>query len=321
MKMWKLLIFLIIGLNQSLAQDASNPFELKHRLNTPQKSEIDTPTNEGLQQEQESISAQVDTPYFDDQSMDGHNPFEIKARGRKKAKEEEITIADTPNETPVTTKPKGKGLSSSSLFWFLLFLTLLFAVIINLNRSIILHLLKAWSNLNFSNLLLRDKNSADRLLYTLLAVVFYCSAGLFWGLVMDRFFGIPLTALNLLGYIGGIVAVYIIRHLSLYWLANTFSFSKEAKQYSFTIHIFNILSGVLLLLCNFIIVFSPEKIGTGLIYIVLGILMIQFLYRNIRGLLLSANYIIGDRVHFFLYLCTCEIVPWVLCFVTISRMG
>lgn len=289
----------------------SNPFDLKHRLDNqdlPETKEAESAPNP------EESTTDIESS---EKPVDKDNPFEITGKAS-------VKVDKAPIETPKVVLPKAKKsdrISSNALFWILIFLTLLFAVIINLNRIIISHLLKAWTNLNFSNLLLRDKKGPDQLLYVLLAIIFYFNAGLLLGVALDRFYNIPLTTSRLFIYTGAIIGIYVIRHLSLYWLAQIFSIGKEVRQYSFTIHIFNILNGVLLLIANYIIVFSPENFGNIVLYIVLLVLAIQFLYRNIRGLLLSAKYIVGDRVHFFLYLCTCEIVPWILCFVTISRLG
>ncbi|MDX1683897.1 MAG: DUF4271 domain-containing protein [Saprospiraceae bacterium] len=292
---------ILIGQLEFLAQTTQNPFEMNHRLESSENavSSIDPPGNE--------VAKQVDTS----------NPFEIRSRNKISEPEPTKPIP----EVPVIDVDRGIGLGPNALFWFLIFLTLLFAVIINLNRTIVNNLLKAWGNLNFSNLLLREKKEPDQLLYTLLAILFYSNAGLFIGLILDRFFNYELTLNRLLLYIGGVATVYVVRHVSLMWLANTFSFKKESRQYSFTIHLFNILNGILLLFANYIVVFAPEVVGTTLIYITIILLGLQFIYRNIRGLLLGGKYIVSHRMHFFLYLCTCEIVPWIVCIVTISRMG
>jgi hypothetical protein len=170
-------------------------------------------------------------------------------------------------------------------------------------------------------MLLRDKKSQDQILYSLLAFIFYINAGLFLGLVIERFYGIPLSFKMLYFLILVVFGVYIIRHLTLYYLARVFSIGKEVKQYSFTIHLFNILAGLLLLISNYLVAFSPSSVGVVVTYIVIILLAIQFIYRNIRGLLLGTSYIGSDKLHFFLYLCSCEIAPWVLGYVALIRMA
>lgn len=286
-------------------QSGTNPFEMSHRLDQPEANEELEATSS------EQVAVQIDSS----------NPFEITSKSAAREQAGSGDMLDAVEIPTLEQVPSGKRVSSNTLFWILIFMTLLFAVIINLNRVMINQLLQAWTNLNFSNLLLRDKKGPDQMLYTLLALVFYVNAGIFLGLVIEHFWGIEMTFNILLLSVLGIVIVYAVRHGSLFWLANTFSISKEARQYSFTIHLFNILNGILLLGANYILVFAPTVVGNVILYIVLSLLAIQFIYRNIRGLLLSAKYIGGDRMHFFLYLCTCEIVPWILCFVTVSRMG
>ncbi len=282
---------------------ATNPFELKHRLDQP--SRVVTP----------------DQPIQDAQAPSGdNNPFDIQKGSQiptpSLAQSEEIETSQ------FSTKTLDKDrISDNSIFWILIFLTLLLGVIINLNRSILNNMVKAWSNQNFSNMLLRDKKSQDQILYSLLAFIFYINAGLFIGLTIERFSGVPLSFKMLLLLILLVMGVYLIRHITLYFLASVFSIGKEARQYSFTIHLFNILSGLLLLVSNYLIAFSPSTVGLVMIYIALILLAIQFIYRNIRGLLLGTSYIGSDKLHFFLYLCSCEIAPWVLGYIALIRMA
>ena len=280
-----------------------NPFDLKHRLDQ-------TTTLDALQPTTTEIGAN------DVQD----NPFDIHT-GRHIP-----PVSDTPNVKSealpqANASQYGRRMSDNSIFWILIFLTLLFGVIINLNRSILNNMMKAWSNQNFSNMLLRDKKSQDQILYSLLAFVFYINAGLFIGLVIERFYDVVLSFKMLSFLVGLIVGVYLIRHLTLYFLASVFSIGKEARQYSFTIHLFNILSGLFLLVVNYLIAFSPGTVGAVMIYIAIILLAIQFIYRNIRALLLATSYLGSDKLHFFLYLCSCEIAPWVLGYIAFIRMA
>ena len=297
-------IFLLICTSSLTGQTpVSNPFELKHRLTRTEN--LDSP---------QPRSTQVDSV------ADNNNPFDIQ-KGRRTASVSTAENIIDQNQQPAVAAPDKQRITNNSIFWILIFLTLLFGVIINLNRSILTNLVKAWSNQNFGNMLLRDKKSQDQVLYSLLAFIFYINAGLFIGLALERFSGVVLTFKMFSFLVLIILGVYLIRHLTLYFLASIFSIGKEARQYSFTIHLFNILSGLFLLVVNYLIAFSPSAVGIVMIYIAIILLAIQFIYRNIRALLLGTSYIGSDKLHFFLYLCSCEIAPWVLGYIALTRMA
>lgn len=297
-------IFLLIHTLSLTGQSpVVNPFDLKHRLDPPT-------TLDSLQPATQEVGSQD----VED------NPFDIHKGKRTPAVSSAARVKS--ESLPLTdATPDDRRMSDNSIFWILIFLTLLFGVIINLNRSILNNMVKAWSNQNFSNMLLRDKKSQDQVLYSLLAFIFYINAGLFIGLVLERFYDVVLSFKMLSFLVGFVAGIYLIRHLTLYFLASVFSIGKEARQYSFTIHLFNILSGQFLLVVNYLIAFSPGTVGVVMIYIAVILLAIQFIYRNIRALLLGTSYIGSDKLHFFLYLCSCEIAPWVLGYIALIRMA
>ena len=98
---------------------------------------------------------------------------------------------------------------------------------------------------------------------------------------------------------------------------------RQQNVIEFTIpkRIFNILNGIVLLLANFLIVFAPSGVSLAVIYLIVFVLLVQFIYRNIRGLVLSAGILSNNKIHFFLYLCSCEIAPWVLGYIALTRMA
>jgi hypothetical protein len=293
MKRLSLSILAMLYVISALSQEGTNPFDLKHRLNV-----------------KEEQAANVDTHPLDHKTTAsepiGDNPFDIKAPNQVIKQPEKIvsnTKEDLIKRLPI------KDLSTTSLFWLLIFLTLLLAVIINLNRSILNNLIRAWTNLNFSNLLYRDRKGPDRFLYLLLGILFYFNAGIFISHVANILFDVTLTSKLVFLSILAIILIYAVRHTVLLGLSVIFPITKEINQYSFTIHLFNILNGIVLLIVNYITSFAPAGIAKATVILGLVFILLQFIYRNIRGLLLGAKFIAADRVHFFLYLCTCEIIP------------
>ena len=284
----------------ALSQEAANPFDLRYRLKTDEAVEVGTEPTETLRTEVR-------------QEPSSDNPFDIIRRGQspvlepqKKSEIKSVTVGE--KDQPV------RKVNTTALFWLLIFLTLFLAVIINLNRLILSNLIRAWLNLNFSNLLHRERKGPDRILYFLLGILFYFNAGIFVSHIAHVYFAFPFSARLVVFTILAFMIIYGIRHMVLYLIAHIFSITKEVRQYSFTIHLFNILNGIVLLVLNYIISFAPEGIGKVAIILGIGMFLMQYAYRNIRGLLLCAKYITSDRIHFFLYLCTCEIIPLIIGF-------
>lgn len=283
-----LTFLLVLVLSPFYGQEGGNPFELPERLEEVKKaSPVNTITND--------------------------NPFE-------KVNPQNYSNSETPELPQLPSIQPQVQLQGAGWFWIMLFITLIAAVLINLNRTLLLNLGKAWSNINFGNLLWRDQKDSDQLQYISLGIVFYLNLGIFIILLGEHLLNIPSTWSNLAKVTGIICLVYLVRHAILRLLSVTFSIAKEAGQYSFTINIFNVINGLILLIMNFFIAFGPDALAPILIQIVAGFLIIQFIYRSIRGLLLTAKYIAQDQIHFLLYLCTCEIAPIVVGAVYLSEL-
>lgn len=295
-------LVMLIWVIPSFAQTGgSNPFDLKYRSGEKIVSLPDT------------VQTIIETTI---ESNESQNPFDLKRSGSK------LDVKEEPPQVIIKEVfSDSKGINKNFYFWLLIFLTLLFAVVINLNRGMLPRLLKAWSNLNFSNLLLRDRRSQDRVLYALLALIFYINAAVFIGGLLTQVYAITVDYKLLMMLFIGVVAVYLIRHSCLFFIQWLFTIGKEVGQYSFSIHLFNILSGIVLLLANFLIVFAPSGVSLVVIYLIVFVLFVQFIYRNIRGLVLGAGILSNNKIHFFLYLCSCEIAPWVLGYIALTRMA
>jgi hypothetical protein len=66
---------------------------------------------------------------------------------------------------------------------------------------------------------------------------------------------------------------------------------------------------MVLLPVNIIMVFSPEWLMILLLYLALATIVGLFLIRELRAVMNSLSEISTYPLHFFLYLCACEIMP------------
>lgn len=170
---------------------------------------------------------------------------------------------------------------------------------------------RAFLNGNLLSLLYREKGTILRLPYFLL----YTLAALSFGIMI--FLTTKLTGgeifksdfLSIITCIAGAGAIFALKHLTLSALSYVFPFKKEANLYGFTIAIFNFVIGIALIPFIILIAFAPEDSHTIILYIAIAITAFAYLFRTIRSLIIGNKYLIHNKFHFFMYLCTIEIAP------------
>lgn len=109
-----------------------------------------------------------------------------------------------------------------------------------------------------------------------------------------------------------VVLLTTFKHLVLSFIAFVFPVEREAKLYSFSINIFNIIVGIALIPVNLLIASGPAN--TNKLFIALGfiIIILIYIFRSLRGLLIANRFITFYKFHFLLYICTIEFAPLVL---------
>jgi len=192
------------------------------------------------------------------------------------------------------------------IFWILIASLLILAVVINLKRKSFLNLYRAITNDNYLKLLQREEYNGSSFFFLLLYFLFFLNASLFLYQVLISKFDINGYKVFLFLF-ASLVVLYLVRLLSTFLLQITFPLEKEAKQYNFTIIMFNIIIGLLLIPVNILTAYAP--FGSKMIYVGLGIIAFFYLLRQIRGLFIAARIKGLSYFHFFIYLCTFEVAP------------
>jgi hypothetical protein len=109
--------------------------------------------------------------------------------------------------------------------------------------------------------------------------------------------------------LGVLVALISLKHMGLYLFGKLFLVSKDAVLYNFTIMIYYVVLGIILISFNIIVAFGPESWHNILLNIPLSIFVLFILVRNIMGLRIISGYFGNRLFQTFLYLCTFEIAP------------
>jgi len=166
-----------------------------------------------------------------------------------------------------------------NLPFLLLFISLLIlAFVIGFTKKTITNVIRSTYNENFMKMINKQSNNGKSTAFLMLYSLFFINLALLIFLFVKN--KTTMHSGVLFSYIFlGLILAYLIRHIFLFVLGSVFrDIKKEASQYSFTIEVFNICAGLALLPLNFFISFGSEKLA-------------QFC------------------LHYFLYLCTCEIGP------------
>lgn len=210
-------------------------------------------------------------------------------------------------KTVAKIKSSNKGIGF--IIWIFIFSLLIVAVTINMKRRTFVNLYRAISNDNYLKLIQREETNGKSLFFLLLYTLFYLNMALFIFLIirdkvdMSTF---QLYAILLLA----ILAIYIVRHFVMSFISFIYPFAKENTQHNFTIAMFNVANGFVLLPINLLIAYSPWP----RIAIIIGIIVVIFFYtiRQLRGVFISMRVVHFNLFHFFIYLCTLEIAPIML---------
>ncbi len=278
-------VFLIIA-GFAVGQTNENPFDLAFRLSAPAAGTAAVPAG-----------------------IDG-NPFDLSAPtqpGKKMTAKAGVVKKNVkPRRLPNPTRYPGFLLGA------MLVSLLLLTFFITFFRNLYGRAYQAMLNDNLLNQAYRDRQSGAGQAYMILYSLFFINAGLFLFLLL-RHKKVVLPGethlINLLYCVGAVTAVFLLKHLLLRIVGTIFPIEKEISAYSFTIMIFGIMMSLFLGPANFLIAYAPENFTALLINGTLGILVLFYLLRSLRGVFIANNYLLYYKFHFLLYLCTVEIAP------------
>ncbi|HMT77858.1 MAG TPA: DUF4271 domain-containing protein [Saprospiraceae bacterium] len=243
-----------------------------------------------------------------EESIDHSNPFEIKHVPTNYAIRDTLLVK---KPIPITSK---KTANPNFLFVTISILLLFLTMLVVLNRSLLANIYRAILSDTFLKSVYRFQNNSQTLSYGLFYLFFILNAGLFLFLLLkqlkvDYFSSDPILFFVCVGIIA---AVYLVRHLVLKIIGVIFPVTKEVGYFNFTILAFNIFLGIALLPINGLISFSGDYIATLCLYIGVIIFVILYSIRQLRGMLLAANFLTYQKFHFIIYLCTVEIAPVII---------
>lgn len=197
----------------------------------------------------------------------------------------------------------------------LLFLYTLFVWMYVSNFKKLSQLIKRFYINRYSNQLSRDELSIGNRVSVFLSVFFVLTLTLFVSRVIP-YYGFHLFTTNgpVLVIITAIIiiAVYIVKFAFIKLLGYIFEIQKEANEYMMTVFLFGNILGLFMLPIVICLTFVKQVSPTVFIYAGIGIVSIFICIRIIRGIILGFNSSGISKLYLFMYLCTLEILPFII---------
>lgn len=308
MKRW-MILWVFIGACVGLtAQQGNNPFEIVPNLPAEvreanaQEAEAAKGTNNPFE-----IVPQLNEPAQEAKDIDSNNPFEVN-----QAKKTTLTPRPKPAPAPRTTLQQEDLKTQTDKFLFIAVLSLLgfLTFCITLFRGAVKKVYEAFLNDNLLRLLQRENAGIAKLPYQILYLLFFITIGLLIYLLVNRQGYYPENPAGfLMSCIAGVAVFFLAKHLILKVLATVFPIQKEVHIYSFSVLVFSIVLGILLIPVVAIIAFASPGFATMAVYFAYFLIVGILLYRALRGLLVSTRFFSFNKFHFLLYICTVEVAP------------
>lgn len=290
----------------------SNPFDVSHTKKDTsivpvQKDNTTSNVFDVVRSEKDNTVAVQDSPTSD---VKKSNPFDVSHIPLRASKlKKEATALNVTSSTKNSTSPS----SNTFVFWLTLLSGILLAVVINTNRRLIPKIARSIPNENILKSSQREERGGLSVPFIILYASFFINAAIFVYLLIKQMGHLPSSGFVFYLYLlGGIVGVYLIKHLLLRCLGWIYPISERANLYSYSISTFNAFLGIIIIPFNLLIAFGPPSITMTSLYIVGGIIIILLILRSLRGLAIGIRYVQSNLFHFLLYLCAFEIVPIVL---------
>ncbi len=273
-------VYLLLSASGVVAQDSLNPFDLIPRLPDSLKEELASRPDSSAP---EARSIPVPAPAI--------------PRAEEEPSEGQSLFGDP-------------GLRRLKLGVTLLILVVL-AFMVTVLRTLIRKSIGAFLYANMANQVYRDHEGRGFGPFITLYSLFFLNAGVFL-FFLTRYFQIEFTSntlTQLLYCIGGVTALFLLKHLVLSLIGFIFPVHAEIRRYHFIIIVFGIALGIFLVPVNILLAYAPEGLIPVLIYFSLGLMGLAYLYRQFRALLVAGKVLLANLFHFLLYICTVEIAP------------
>lgn len=200
------------------------------------------------------------------------------------------------------------------VFYSVIGLLLLFALLRNSFRRYVNDLFKTYFRINVSHRQIKEQVVQNSLPSLLFNIFFALSAGLFLGLIFHHYnWAREVNVLLLSAYCAlGLAAIYTIKFLTLKFLGWILQASEPANTYIFIVFTTNKIIGIVVLPFLVVLAFTYGNIYLAAISLSLFVVIALFLYRYFLSYVSINRSLRINFLHFLLYLAAFEVVPLLL---------
>ena len=162
---------------------------------------------------------------------------------------------------------------------------------------------------------IRQKQTREQLQQNNLAslfsnILFILNASIFVSLLAIKNAWVDLSLYTCIAYTAvGLTALYLFKFLFLWLSGWLFSQGEAIGNYSFIVFLTNKVMGVFLIPAILLLSFSPVSVQDFAYNSALIVISILFVYRYLISFSIVRASLKVSAFHFFLYLCTCEVLP------------
>jgi hypothetical protein len=162
---------------------------------------------------------------------------------------------------------------------------------------------------------IRQKQTREQLQQNNLAslfsnILFILNASIFVSLIAVKNAWVDLSLYSCMAYSAiGFTGLYLFKFLFLWFTGWLFSQREAIGNYSFIVFLTNKAMGVFLIPAILLLAFSPLSVQDFAYNSALIIISILFVYRYLISFSIVRASLKVSAFHFFLYLCTCEVLP------------
>jgi hypothetical protein len=209
------------------------------------------------------------------------------------------------DDTPTVLDARGRTLGIHVMLLLVMALCWIFF------RNLLARCYRALFSEGLFSQLYRERSGGKLSQFILPYLLFFAAAGFFVYLAGQTFEAFPSDQPweYWKNFSLAILAFFVGKHLLLTLIGWLFPIQVELKQYSFLIMAFGIMTGMLLIPVNLLLSYAPVETTKAILYVSLSLLIILYLLRSIRGMLLSNRLLSNGPLHFLLYICAVEIAP------------
>lgn len=161
----------------------------------------------------------------------------------------------------------------------------------------------------------RQKQTREQLQQNNLAalfsnILFILNASIFVSLIAVKNAWVDLSLYNCMAYSAiAFTGLYLFKFLFLWFSGWLFSQREAIGNYSFIVFLTNKVMGVFLIPAILLLAFSPVSVQDFAYNTAIIIISILFVYRYLISFSIVKASLKVSAFHFFLYLCTCEVLP------------